>query len=209
MFTLSSICGSHAELTHCLYNTSGELWNTGSSALNWKWTWKATPQHRSYSLLLKTGQKAGKSVPSLSNIPQNYSEDSSSPLTQLLQFWFFARSSSPDAISSLKSVRDQWPSFFLAGHQNRQHLPSDPLTVGGRPHSTASFFSFPWPNTITSRRLIPCSTQTGLVLGAKLPQKRCTLGGLPDGGFCSSPWSVSSSICQNVSSNEVLLARRA
>lgn len=52
---------------------------------------KATPQHRSYSLLLKTGQKAGKSVPSLSNIPQNYSEDSSSPLTQLLQFWFFAR----------------------------------------------------------------------------------------------------------------------
>lgn len=102
-----------------------EWWNTGSSALNWKCAWK---DHPTAQIIFATGEKRVKKQAKtslvLSNIPQNYNKDSSSPLTQLLQFWFFPGSSSPNAISSLKSAWDRWPSFFLAGHQNRQHLPS-------------------------------------------------------------------------------------
>lgn len=93
MFTLFPICGIHAELVHCLYSRrkagNREIQDPMPSTENVHG--KATPQHRSYSLLLETGQKAGESVPSLSCSPQNYHKDNSSPLTQLLQLWFFAR----------------------------------------------------------------------------------------------------------------------
>lgn len=93
MFTLFPICGIHAELVHCLYSRrkagNCEIQDPMPSTENVHG--KATPQHRSYSLLLETGQKAGESVPSLSCSPQNYHKDNSSPLTQLLQLWFFAR----------------------------------------------------------------------------------------------------------------------
>lgn len=173
---------------------------------------KATPQHRSYSLLLKTGQKAGKSVPSLSNIPQNYSEDSSSPLNPAASVLIFCQEVLPLILFLLWSqLGISGPASFWQDTRTGSTclLSSDPLTVGGRPCSTAAFFSFSWPTTITGRRLIPYSTQADLVLGAKLPQKRYILGGRPDGDFCSSPRSVSSSVCHNVSSNEVLLTRRA
>lgn len=39
-------------------------------------------------------------------------------------------------------------------------------------------------------------------------QKRCILDRLSDGNICSCSWPVSSSVSQNASSNEVLLARR-
>lgn len=112
---------------------------------------KATPQHRSYSLLLETGQKAGKSVPSLSNIPQNYSEDNSLLLTQLLRFWFSARKFFPWCYFFYEVSLDQWPSFFLAGHQYRQHV----LSVFWSMHRWwlspfhCSFF-FPLPDLILS-----------------------------------------------------------
>lgn len=191
------------------HKKSGELWNTGSSVLNWKWTWKGHPTAQIIFTTAKNRSKSRKKCPFFvkHSIKLQWRQQfASHPAASVLIFcqkffpwcYFFSEVSS-GSVAQLLSGRtpEQAAPAFWSPHR---WWPSP---------FHCFFFSFPWPNTITSRRLIPCSTQTDLVLGAKLLQKRCALGGLPDGGFCSSPWSVSSSICQNVSSNEVLLARRA
>lgn len=162
------------------HKKSWELWNTDPMPSIANVHEKATLQNRFYSVLPETGQKAGKSAPSLSNIPQNYKEDNNSPLTQLPQFWFFARKFFPWCYF-FSEVSSGWVAQLLSGRTPEQAAPAFCLLtlapLVAVPGPLLLFFFLPWPNTITGWRLIPWSTQTDLVLRAKLLQKRCVLGG--------------------------------
>lgn len=216
MFTLFPICHmwhpcwiSPLPLQH---KKCWELWNTESYALNWKCTWKGHPSAQIIFTTARNRSKGRRKRPFFviqsRKIPWRQ-QFASQPAASVL---IFCQEVRPLMLFLLLSqLRVSGPASFWQDSRRGStcFLSSDPCTTGGCPCFTASFFSLPWPITITGQRLIPCSMSTDLVLRAKLPQKRCALGGLPHGDFCSNPWSVSSSICQNASSNEVLLTRRA
>lgn len=141
-------------LACCLqHRKNWELWNTGSSALNWKCAWKdRLTTHIIFTTGEKRVNKQAKVSLILSNIPQNYSKGSSLPLTQLLQFWFFPGSSSLDAVSSMKPGIGGPGSFWQDTRTGSICLlSSGPSSAGGRPHFTASvFFFFFFPDLILS-----------------------------------------------------------
>lgn len=124
-FTLFPICGIHVELAHCVYSTR-KARNCEIQIL--------CPQLKMYMKrplhstdCIHFYQKQVKKQEKVSLLCQTFHKISVKTTVRLspsccLSSDFLPRSSSPDAISSLKSAQDQWPSFFLAGHQNRQHL---------------------------------------------------------------------------------------